>query len=189
MWSENLAAFLRALVADGLRVERRVSPTDCTFTRGAAIHFRSLWAKDTLQVSTEGRCQHAWLAIRVNPQADGRCAYEYFATLADHLPTPPGDARAATEALVTRILSPGSIRSTQDLPPYLPVAEYCAQHHAAPRVSQTRYEALRRSARPMLRHPTGRHTSVAVIHVPGQLHGQTVLQGGADECGATAAEH
>jgi hypothetical protein len=185
MKSDNLAAFLRALVADGLRVERRTSPTDCEFTHEALIRFSSQSATDRLKIVTDGRCQQAWFSITISPPPYRfyEYAYEYGVTLSEQLQVPVPDMRAAAEKLFAQVASRSCIQSTQDLPPYLPTTEYCDRHRAAPKVSRAFYEALRRVDRPLFRHPTGPASWVAVAYDTGQHRAITVVEGGAAECG------
>jgi hypothetical protein len=188
MKSGNLTAFLRALVASGLRVERRVSSTNCEFIYEALIRFSSQSPADRLKIATHGRCQQAWLSITISPPPYRfyEYAYEYGVSLSQQLQVPVPDMRAAAEKLFAQLAGRSCIQSTQDLPPYLPTTEYCDQHRAAPKVSRAFYEVLRRVDRPLFRHPTGPSTWVAVVYDTEQRRAITVVEGGAAECGPPA---
>ena len=174
----TLAALCTAPVAGGAQAP---SYPACRIVQQALVAFSSPKTKDTLKVSVIGSpCYKGRLTIEITSPGGVRL-YKYSADFKRHTPVQWDDADMPqiAEDLVKRILEPQALK-TSDLAPWLPKDKYYEQNYYETNIeiSRERYNAIRKLAWPIFRHPTHYEEWRCVMYEVSKKRAVVILTGG-----------
>jgi hypothetical protein len=152
----------------------------CNETAKQTISFRTATSRDTVTVTIRGNpCHEALLSIQITSDT-GKPLYSYEAPFKKHVAThweDPG-LPADAEKLAKRIAAQDEKKTTENLPPWLPEADYYEEYYDVIMVSQDQYEQLKKQKRPIFTHPTHYEQWKSVIYDPGTGKAQLLFEGG-----------